>query len=212
MTKQRLILLGGGGHCKSCIEVIESTERFKIEGIVDIKEKIGLNVLGYKVIASDNDIADLIGKDTCFLVTVGQIKSADLRKDLYIKLKKKGARISSVISPFAKVSKHSQIGEGTIVMHGVKINADAVIGENCIINTNANIEHDCTIGSHVHVSTSAVLNGCCVVGDESFIGSNSVLLNGADIGFSVIIGAGSVVTKSILDTGVYIGSPCHKIS
>ncbi|MBI4309254.1 MAG: acetyltransferase, partial [Candidatus Omnitrophica bacterium] len=39
MVKKNLILIGGGGHCKSCIDVIESENKFKIAGIVDTKER-----------------------------------------------------------------------------------------------------------------------------------------------------------------------------
>ena len=39
--KDPIILIGGGGHCKSCIDVIESEGRFQIVGIVDLKENIG---------------------------------------------------------------------------------------------------------------------------------------------------------------------------
>ena len=35
---QKLILLGGGGHCKSCIDVIEQESKYTIEGILDKKE------------------------------------------------------------------------------------------------------------------------------------------------------------------------------
>ena len=35
MPKKPLILIGGGGHCKSCIEVIESTDEWEIKGILD---------------------------------------------------------------------------------------------------------------------------------------------------------------------------------
>ena len=41
MNKKQIILIGGGGHCKSCIDVIESTNEFSIAGIVDTKDKIG---------------------------------------------------------------------------------------------------------------------------------------------------------------------------
>ena len=30
-----IVLIGGGGHCKSCIEVINSDGRYRIEGVVD---------------------------------------------------------------------------------------------------------------------------------------------------------------------------------
>jgi len=32
--KEKIILIGGGGHCKSCIDVIEQEGRFIIAGIV----------------------------------------------------------------------------------------------------------------------------------------------------------------------------------
>ncbi len=38
MNKKQIILIGDGGHCKSCIEVIESTNEFSIAGVIDIKE------------------------------------------------------------------------------------------------------------------------------------------------------------------------------
>ena len=37
--KDKIILIGGGGHCKSCIDVIEQEGRFTIAGIVDMPEK-----------------------------------------------------------------------------------------------------------------------------------------------------------------------------
>ena len=32
--KEKIILIGGGGHCKSCIDVIEAQGRFQIMAIV----------------------------------------------------------------------------------------------------------------------------------------------------------------------------------
>ena len=46
MSKPKLILIGGGGHCRTCIDVIGQEDRFSIAGIVDVLEKKQLNVLG----------------------------------------------------------------------------------------------------------------------------------------------------------------------
>lgn len=40
-----LLLVGGGGHCKSVIDVAESAG-FTIKGILDIPENVGKDVLG----------------------------------------------------------------------------------------------------------------------------------------------------------------------
>ena len=59
MSDNKIILIGGGGHCKSCIEVIESKGDFVIAGIIDVKEKIGTSLLGYPVIGCDDDLVEL---------------------------------------------------------------------------------------------------------------------------------------------------------
>ena len=32
---KKIILIGAGGHCKSCIDVIEEEKKFEIVGIID---------------------------------------------------------------------------------------------------------------------------------------------------------------------------------
>lgn len=212
MEKRKLILIGGGGHCKSCIDVILSANAFEIHGILDVKEKIGNNVLGYRIIDTDAALDMFSAGEYIFLITVGQIKSSGLRSQLYEKIRHTGRDLATVISANAVVSKHSSIGAGSVVMHGAKINAEASIGANCIINTNALIEHDCYVGDHTHISTGAILNGECKVGKGAFIGSASVLLNGVAVGDNIVVGAGAVVNRSLSVPGVYVGNPCRKIS
>jgi sugar O-acyltransferase (sialic acid O-acetyltransferase NeuD family) len=210
MKPKQLILIGGGGHCKSCIDVIESVGSFEIIGILDKKEKIGESILDYKVIGDDNAIPKFVESKVYFLITIGQISTPEIRLEIYENLTALNANIATVISPHATVSRHSQIGKGSIIMHQAVIAPGAEIGENCIINTQALIEHDSTIGNNVHVSTNATVNGNCYVGDQTFIGSGTVLLHGVTIAENVRIGAGSCVAKSIIEPGVYFGNPLKK--
>jgi hypothetical protein len=45
--KEKIILIGGGGHCSACVDVIEQEGRFTIAGIVDVPEKKQHYILGY---------------------------------------------------------------------------------------------------------------------------------------------------------------------
>ncbi len=210
MTK--LILIGGGGHCKSCIEVIESTGEFEIVGILDIPSKKGEKVLDYEVIGTDEDIPHFIAKGILhYFVTLGQIQSAVVKKKVFENIYKNKGVSPVIIARSALVSKRAEIGAGTIIMHGAIVNADVKIGENSIINTMANIEHDINIGNHVHVSTGAMINGQVNIGSEVLIGSNSVIRNVINICDNVVIGAGSVVTKDLTEAGTYVGNPLKKI-
>ena len=207
MDKQQLILIGGGGHCKSCIDVIESEGKYVISGILDTRGKVNTTILGYPVIGTDDDIMALVQKKYFFLITIGQIKSATIRIKIFQKLKFYNAFIATIVASTAHVSKYAMIGEGSIIMHGSVVNAAAAVGNNCIINTNAHIEHDVVVGDHCHISTNTVVNGDCHIGSEVFIGSNSTLVNNVSIANNVVLGAGSVVLKDIRYKGIYAGNP-----
>jgi len=190
---KKIILVGGGGHCKSCIDVIENENKYKIIGIIDKKKNFLLN---YKVFAESYLNKKLIKNNYAF-VTVGQIKNYKVRVKLFNKLKDLGFKIPSIISPSAYISKHAIIGHGTIVMHGAIINAGAVIGNNCIINTNSLIEHDVVIGDHTHISTEVTINGGVNIGEKVFIGSRSIIKDNISIGECSIVGAGLYIKKNL---------------
>ncbi len=200
-----LILIGGGGHCKSVIEVAESAG-FPILGILDMPEEVGKDVLAYKVIGTDDDIPSYVDKAE-FVITVGFIKNPAVRIKLFNKVKEAGGKLATLIASTAHVSKYATIGEGTVVMHHAFVNAGAKVGCNVILNTFTNIEHDAVIGNQCHISTGTMVNGDCKIGNNCFIGSQSVLANGVTIGDNIIVGAGSLVRKSIKEKGIYSGNP-----
>lgn len=190
VSVRKIYLVGAGGHCNACIDVIESTGEFTIAGIFDVAEKVGTTVCGIQVVGTDSDIKNYVKPENSFLITIGQIKSPELRKSLYARLKNLNADFATVVSPRAYVSRRASLGEGTIVMHDALVNANAHIGFNCIINTKALIEHDSVIEPHCHISTAAVVNGGCKVGEGTFVGSNSVLKEGAVVAPYSVLKAG----------------------
>jgi len=191
---KEIILLGGGGHCKSVIDIIEELQEFKIVGIVDRKDLIGSEVLGYPVIASDEDIEKLALSYKYALVTVGQTKSPDIRIKLYSLAKKAGFEMQSIVSPRSHISKYAKIGDGTVVLHDSLINANSSIGNNCIVNSKALIEHDVKIQDHCHISTNSVVNGGATVCEGSFIGSGAVVVNSIIVKKNSFIKAGTVAS------------------
>ena len=196
--KKRLILIGGGGHCRSCIDVIEQQGEFTIAGIVDQREKRGALILGYPIMACDEDMPDLLRQYDHFFITIGQIKTCERRMQLFKQITAAGKTLPVFISPLAYVSPHARIGQGTIVMHQALVNAGAQVGMNCIINTKALVEHDARIDDHCHVATGAIINGGAVVQRESFIGSGAVIREGVTIGAASIVGCQTTVKG---DTG-----------
>ena len=192
-----IILVGAGGHARACIDVIELSGLFIVVGLVEKDGKNGRDNLGYPIIGTDDDLRDLRQKYSKALITVGQIKSPEIRIRLYDILNQLDYFLPCIISPKAYVSKHAQIKAGTIIMHGAIVNASAKIGKNCIINSKALIEHDASIGDHCHIATGAIVNGGVTVGNESFFGSGAVTRQSVSIGNNCVIGAGVVVKRDI---------------
>jgi sugar O-acyltransferase (sialic acid O-acetyltransferase NeuD family) len=205
-----LILVGGGGHCKSVIDVAESAG-YVIEGILGRPEEVGKTVLGYKVIGTDDDMVKF-ADSADFIVTVGQIKSPELRIKLHRMLDEFKCHLATIIAPTAYVSKYAIIGEGSVIMHHAFVNADSKLGKGCIINTASTIEHEAVVGNYCHISTGAKVNGAAIVRDESFVGSGSVINQCVTIGKRVVIGAGSVVITDLPDNCLALGVPAKPIN
>lgn len=204
-VKTPLLLIGGGGHCRSCIDVIEATQEYEIIGIVEAQDAEIDKALPYPVIGFDSDLPNLLEQTPHCLITVGQVKEAIVRQKIYANLKQLGAILPTIISPTAYVSPTAKIGEGTIVMHQAMVNAYAQVGDNCILNSQSLVEHDSVIANHSHISTGVKINGQVSLGEGCMIGSNSVLNQCVDIADNCIIGAGSVVIANITTAGVYKG-------
>lgn len=206
MSKPSLILIGAGGHAHACIDVIEQHGQYQIVGLVGMPEEMHAQHLGYSVIATDRNLAELAKAYQYVLITVGQIRSPDSRIRLYQQATELGFQLPVVIAPTAHVSRHATIGAGTLVMHGAIVNAGARVGNNCIINTRALVEHDATVEDHCHVSTGAILNGNVCIGAGSYIGSGSVIKEGVSIGKGCLVGMGLSVRHNQADHARFVGN------
>jgi len=201
---KKLVLVGGGGHCESVINMIESSTNYEILGILE-KNKSGLKILGYPILGGDDLIPSFVKENHAFVITVGQIKSSAIRRKLYNLIKLAGGDLPIIISSKAIVSKHTQIEEGTVVMQCAIINANTKIGKCSIINTQANIEHGVTIGHFNHIATSTTINGNVVINENTFIGSKAVVNQECHIGKHVVVASGTVVRKNIENDVIYLG-------
>ena len=197
-----LILFGSGGHCKACIDVIESSNEYKIKGIVVHPKEEIKEFMKYQIIGNDNNFNNFSSENDLGLICVGQIPSPEIRIRLFNLINNKNIRLATVKSNSSLISNYSSIDYGTIVMHNVVINIDARIGKNCIINTNSLLEHDVFVGDHCHISTGVILNGSVKVGNQCFIGSGSVIREGVKIGDRSIVSAGKVVMKDLPDDSI----------
>ena len=200
-----ITMVGGGGHCRACLDVVAETGT-TIHGIMDPKPVPA--DMG-KWLGDSSWLDNAEARNTTYLITVGQVDISPVRRELFEKVQERGLPFATVISGHAVVSRHSQIGAGSIVMHRAVINRGASVGRNCIINTGAIIEHDAQVADHCHISTGAIVNGGVQIGEGCMIGSGAILLHGVKIAPNVLVGAGAVVTRNIETAGTWLGVPAR---
>ena len=193
-----IVLVGGGGHCRSVIDAVEQLG-LRIRGILDLPELLGQQTMGYEVIGNDDDIAKY-ARECRFVVTLGSIDDPSRRIALHRAIEAAGGELATIVSPLAHVSRTASLGAGTVVLNFANINAGARVGQSCIVNTGANIEHDAEVGDFTHVSTGAIVNGGARVGARVFIGSGAVIRNGITVCDDALIGMGAIVYRNITTT------------
>lgn len=212
MNDKRILLIGGGGHCKSVLDSLLNLNEYVEIGIIDKMENIGYLIMGIPILGCDDDLYNLYNEGYHYaFVTVGSIGKPSLRIKLFNMLSEIGFELPNIIDSSSKVSKHAEITQGVFIGKQAIVNAGVVIHKGAIINSGSIVEHDCKIGAFVHVAPGVVLGGEVTIGDYSHIGSNATVKQQVCIGSNSVIGMGSIVIKDIKDNIMAYGNPCRKV-
>ena len=116
---------------------------------------------------------------------------------------------NSFIGPFVEIQKDVTIGSSTKIQSHSFVCELVTIGSNCFIGHGVMFINDLFAGGGPAMGDKEKWKST-LIGDKVSIGSNSTILP-VTICNNVVIGAGSVVTKNIVEPGVYAGNPAKKI-
>ena len=121
MKKKDLILVGGGGHCNACLDVLRLLNLYNVVGIIE-KNNFKLEKLHNVSVFKDQETEKLSKNYRSFLLTIGKIGKSNLRKKKYNELSSLDIELVSLISPTAYVSTNAEIAKGVNIMHHALIN------------------------------------------------------------------------------------------
>lgn len=202
-VSSNLVILGGGGHGRMCIDIIERNNFLGIKGILDPNIPVGTMIKGYPVLGDSDILLDLYQSGvTNAVIGIGAVTNPLLREKLFRMLKDIGFSLPNLIHPDASVEKTVRMGEGNQILQSAIVGSDVLITDNCIINSGAVVSHESVLESNAHITPGAVLGGDVGIGENTIIGMGSTVYLGKKVGKNVIIYNGVNIFDNVPDNAV----------
>lgn len=201
--RERIVLLGAGGHSDVVRYTIARAGRYEVVGLVaDPPHAAAPDV---PILGDDSVLPRLLAQGIAHaFVAVG---ACGARLRLAAEVDRLGFNQPSVVSTSAELAPSVSVGAGSIVMAAAVIHPNASIGRYAIINTGAIVEHGCRIADGVHIAPGSVLCADVSVGQGTFIGAGVTVIPGVRIGANAVVGAGATVIRDIPDGETHVGTP-----
>lgn len=199
----RLAIFGASGHGKVVADAAEAAGWQEVVFFDDAWP--GFQENGPWLVKGDtNALIDSLGEYDGVVVAIG---NNAIRANKQVQLVNAGAPVVTIIHPDATVSRHAQVGSGSVVFAQAVVNACATVGAGVIINTGSVVEHDCLVGDFSHISPNAVLAGGVRLQDQCWVGAGASVRQLLEVGKAAVVGMGAVVTKDVSTGSVVAGNP-----
>lgn len=210
MQKEKVVLLGSGGHAKVVLDILEEMDNYEIIGVTTHEKGNKDNFRGYPILGNDEVLQDLINQGLRHVaIGVGGFIDNALRRKIFSKVKMLGFMVVSPIHPSAVISKSVLLGEGNVIFPGVVINTDVHIENNVIIATGATIDHESIIEDHVLISAGVAVGANCLIQEGALLALGSKIISGLKVGQNAFVAAGAVVVKDMDDNAKVFGVPAR---
>lgn len=212
MNRERIVLVGAGGHARVVAEIIQRVGRFCIAGYTAPAPQAPDSGWDFPFLGND-EVLPRLREMGISLAALGVGGTGDNRprRELFTQIAALGFSFPPLIHPTAVVASGASLSEGLVVAPAAVVNPGSVVGRNVIINTGAVVEHDTWIGDHVHIAPRAVLCGGVRVGCLAHVGAGAVLIQGVAVGEGAVVGAGAVVIRDVEPWTVAVGNPARVI-
>jgi sugar O-acyltransferase (sialic acid O-acetyltransferase NeuD family) len=203
------LIFGAAGHARVVADCVECCGG-KVAGCLDsFQPASGATGWGIPILGGEQDAGRLAEMwDAGVVVAVGdnwgRAQVAERLRRVHA-----GLRFPTLIHPSAQVSRHTTIGEGTVILAGAVVNAGANIGSFCLLNTRCSLDHDSVMGDFSSLAPSATVGGNVNIGAYAAISLGASVIHRIRIGAHAVVGAGAVVVRDVPDFTVSFGNPAQ---
>ena len=166
IKRQKLLILGAGGHGKAVAEAALLSGKWHDVAFVDDCWPQRSTVFGINVVSNIEGLPQIASDWTAAIPAIG---NNALRQQWMRVISSVNMPIATVIHPSACVSSSAIIGNGLAIMALAMVGVDVKMGQGVIINAHSTVDHDVVLGDFVHLGVGTHLAGGVKVGDNSWL-------------------------------------------
>lgn len=217
------LIFGASGFAKEVDWLIN--ELYEKDNLVDFRpdyfvahkddSKVGMIINNVPVISEDDAISKFANSSEYFVNVFVSVGSPVLKEKIVNNIIDiKNFQFPTIIHPDVSYDKRAErvkFGEGVIICSKNVLTTNIEIDSFVHINLSCTIGHDSIIGAFSTISPGVNVSGNVNLKKNTFVGTNATILENVSVVSNVIIGAGAVVSKSLNESGTYVGVPAKKI-
>ena len=80
---KKIVILGTGGHAKSCIDLVSNSKKFKLLGLISKNQKkIGDKIFNIRIIGSDKDLNKILKKCKNIMIGIGFLGNSKKKEEI----------------------------------------------------------------------------------------------------------------------------------
>ena len=209
---KKVIIMGGEGNGGVIASAIidmnrKGNDEFELAGYLNDYEANGTLIHDYPVLGDLKDVHHFSEKGYFFIWAVHMIGKGEKRRNLYYSLEIPEEKLVTIVHPDAFVAYNVELESGVFIMANNYIGPGTKIGKGTLIMANCVVGHNDEIGELCHLSAGCRVSSYIKIGNASDIGLGASVLEKRVIGDYSVVGANSLLTKSIGDRVIYVGSP-----
>jgi sugar O-acyltransferase (sialic acid O-acetyltransferase NeuD family) len=210
-VRERVLILGAGGHGRVVLDILLQSGRHEVVGFLDNNADIhGRRVDGIPVLGPVDDLP-LLAKQFGSPAVIIAVGDNGLRRGLARQVESLGFELASAIHPSATLAHNATVGRNVVIAAGVVICAHCQIGDSVILNTGCIVDHQTMIGEGSHICPGVRIAGRVKVEPGVFVGIGATIVPKVTLGCESIIGAGAVVIEDVPALATVVGVPARPV-